>query len=196
MAVRLRGSEEGQGGLIVLVLSLLVVGVLTAIVLGSTLGGGSNSPADNPTVGLASDVQAKTSLSEAVTAAQAALTAGGSVSAAGLAAANPSLQYTTGPSTGPDLVSVTPSAGSGGAIPGAGGVTVPGSPATGGSGVVLAVHSSSANCWFAYLGGPVPWYGEQTGQPSCTAPALSGTPTAGPVSSSSIGWQMGSFPAP
>jgi hypothetical protein len=43
--------------------------------------------------------------------------------------------------------------------------------------------------------GSASWYGAQTDQPTCTAPALASTPSPGPVSSSGIGWQTGSFPA-
>jgi len=203
MAGRIQVGEEGQGGVLVLVLSLLIVGLLTAILLGSTLGNGSKGTAGNPDVGLAGDVQAKTNLSEAVSAAQQTLSAGGAVSAAGMSAANPSLQFTAGPSTGPNVISMTSAPGGGitGAggvtIPGAGGVTVPGvgggsgAPAAGSSGVVLAVHSAAGNCWFAYLGGSTVWTGEQTGQASCSAPTLSGPPSSSPVSSSAIGWQQG-----
>ena len=213
MASRMRGNEEGQVGVLALVLSLLIVGLLTAIVLGTTLGNGSNGTSGNPDVGLAGDVQAKTNLSQAVSAAQQALAAGGGVSEASLSAADPALQYTSGASTAPNVISVATAAGSagtGGAIPGAGGVTVPGAggvtvpgagggalpgaSATGGSAVVLAVQRRPGNCWFAYLGGGAVWNGEQTGQSSCTAPALSSPPTAGAVSSSAIGWQQGAPP--
>jgi hypothetical protein len=198
MTGQLGAREEGQAGVVVLVVSLLIVGVLTAVLLGTTLDGGSNGTAGNPGVGLASDVQAKASLSEAQTAAQSALAAGGGVSITGLQAAEPSLQFTSGPSTGPEVISVSAAAASGGGVtvPGAGAVSVPGAAASGGSGAVLAVHSTADNCWLVYLGGAVPWFGEQTGQTSCTAPALSGPPTAGPVSSTAIGWQQGSFPVP
>lgn len=192
MSGRIRRGERGQGGIVVLVLGLLVVGLLTAILVGTTLDkGGQNGTAGNPTVGLAADTQAKSSLSQAVTAAQQALAAGGGISAAALATANPGLEYTPGPSTGPGVISVAAAAGAG-----TGGVSVPGAPATGSSGAALAVRSTSGNCWFAYLDGAVPWYGEQTGQASCSAPPLSGAPSPGPVSSSAIGWQAGSFPAP
>lgn len=205
MASRMRGNEEGQVGVLALVLSLLIVGLLTAVVLGTTLDNGSNGTSGNPDVGLAGDVQAKTNLSQAVSAAQQALAAGGGVSDASLSAADPSLQYTSGASTAPNIISVATAAGSAGSggvipeaggvtVPGAGGVTVPGASATGGSAVVLAVHSSAGNCWFAYLGGGAIWNGEQTGQSSCTAPALGGPPTAGAVSSSAIGWQQGTPP--
>jgi len=210
MTGQLGAREEGQAGMVVLVVSLLIVGVLTAVLLGTTLDGGSNGTAGNPAVGVASDVQAKASLSEAQTAAQSALAAGGSVSAAGLQAADPSLQFTSGPSTGPGVISVAAAAGSASAaaggvtVPGAAGVTVPGAAASGGAGAaasggseaVLAVHSSANNCWFVYLGGGVTWYGEQSGQAGCTAPPLSGPPTAGAVSSAAIGWQQGSYPTP
>jgi len=202
MTGQLGAREEGQAGMVVLVVSLLIVGVLTAVLLGTTLNGGSNGTAGNPAVADAGDAQAKANLSEAQTAAQTALAAGGSVNAAGLQAAGSSLQFTSGPSTGPEVISVTAAAGSAGAgaggvsVPGAGGVSVPGAAASGGAGAVLAVHSLANNCWFVYLGGGVAWYGEQTGQSSCTAPPLSGPPTASPVSSAAIGWQQGSFPTP
>jgi hypothetical protein len=71
--------------------------------------------------------------------------------------------------------------------------------ATGGTGgsVTLAVRSTGGTCWLVWKSSGAPtWYGAQTDQPSCTAPALASAPAATPVSSTSIGWQQGSFPAP
>jgi hypothetical protein len=65
----------------------------------------------------------------------------------------------------------------------------------GGGSVTLANRSTAGTCWLVWKsGGSATWYGAQTDQPSCTAPALASPPSPGPVSSSSIGWQENSFP--
>jgi hypothetical protein len=115
----------------------------------------------------------------------------------------------TGASSNADTISVAVGGGDGsgtggatggigaaiGAATGAGAGTGAGA-ATGQSGeVTLADRSSNGTCWLVWKSGAGPaWYGAQTNLPSCTAPALTSTPTASPVSSSSIGWQEGSFP--
>lgn len=213
-------GDSGQAGAIAMVISLGIVAILTAVILSVTLESGSDVGTSgapgleaNPAVAAASDTQAQAALSDAIAAESASAAGGG---AAGFGAADPSVQFTTGPSTGPSVISVGTGPGtSGGAggipgagdvIPGAGGVTVPGVPGAGGGasagggggagGTTLAIRSSSGTCWFAYLGGGGDWYGAQTGQPSCTAPALVSVPAAGPVSSTAIGWHPGKFPAP
>jgi hypothetical protein len=105
----------------------------------------------------------------------------------------------TGASSNADTISVAvgggDGGGTGGATGGIGAATGAGA-ATGQSGeVTLADRSSNGTCWLVWKSGAGPaWYGAQTNLPSCTAPVLSSTPTASPVSSSSIGWQEGSFP--
>ncbi len=97
----------------------------------------------------------------------------GQVTAAMLTAANPSTTFTSGPSTSAAMVSVATSTDS----------------------ITLADRASDGTCWLVWnssTGGT--WFGAQTGLPSCTAPVLASAPVASPVSSSSIGWQEGSFP--
>jgi hypothetical protein len=123
----------------------------------------------------------------------------------------------SGPSANATTVSMAVVAGAadrqGGATGGAGGVNaaiaaaegsgVAGSagsagPGTGGTGgVTLADRSSGGICWLVWKSSnTATWFGAQTGQSQCTAPALSSAPSTGSVSSSSIGWQEGSFPQP
>jgi len=89
-----------------------------------------------------------------------------------------------------------------GAASGSGGAGQTGTAGAGqggssGSGAItLADRASNGTCWLIWKSaGGSAWYGAQTRQPSCTAPAIASTPAPGPVSSSTIGWQQGSFPA-
>jgi hypothetical protein len=168
---------------VAIVVSLLVSAALTALLLGTTLtsGSGANSSTsvtNAPGVATAMNVQAQQTLSQALTAADAAAAAPGgfgSVDASTLSASNPSLSFVDGPTASSTTVSV----------------------ASGAGGLTLADRSSDGTCWLVWHDASDPtWYGAQTGLSSCTAPSLSGAPTPGPVSSSSIGWQQGSFPAP
>ena len=179
---------------------------------------------DAPGVGLADNLLAQQSLSTALTAVTTAASSAGGYGALDvgtLSASDPSVSYVAGATTSPSTVSVTVTSGSGvgtgtaGASPSGGGSGSIGSAissaeAAGGAGagagggagansgtVTLAARSSNGTCWLVWRGvGSAIWYGAQTDQPSCTAPGLVSTPSAGPVTSSSIGWQPGSFPSP
>jgi hypothetical protein len=184
----------------------------------------ATSVSNAPGVGLADNLLAQQSLSTALTAVDAAASSAGgygSLDLGVLSASDPSVSFVAGPTTGASAVSIAVTGGSGGsggassaggggsvnsaissaeAAAGAGGGGGVGSgTATGGASgsVTLAARSSNGTCWLVWRGaGSATWFGAQTGQPSCTAPALSSAPEAGPVSSSSIGWQPGTFPSP
>jgi hypothetical protein len=182
------GDEAGQGGLVMLALVLVIIGVGMTIQLSVDL---TSSPSDSaatgadgsPLVAPAADLQAKQTLSSAMTAVQAALAGGNQVAAIDLDARVPGVAFSGEPSTGPTAVSLAVAAGL---------------PSTSGTGltedVTLAVRSDSGTCWYIWLGGAVPWFGARTDQHECTAPAMTLPPTAGAVSSSTIGWSPGSYP--
>jgi len=179
-------SDAGLS-MVVTVLSLMITALLVALLLGTTLTSGSKSKAgvsNAPGVAMATSLQAQQSLSTGLSsAAAAAATVGGlgSVDAARMTAENPSISFVAGPSTDATTVSVA---------------VVPGSGGEGGS-ITLAARASDGTCWLVWRSaGAATWYGAQTDLPSCTAPALASAPTPGPVSSSAIGWQPGSFPQP
>lgn len=208
----------------VTVLSMGVVAILTALLLTNTLttgsgsGTGTGTGIDNaPGVAEATSLQAQQTLSTALTTVSAAVTSGGysSLSTSTLSASNPSVSFVDGTSSNATTVSISvvPGTGGGGAgAVGASGATggiggidggavsgngVGGASGAGGGSVTLADRSTGGTCWLVWKSATAPtWYGAQTDQPSCTAPALASVPAAGPVSSTSIGWQQGSFPAP
>jgi hypothetical protein len=184
-AVAPRRRQVGDDGfsMAVIVLTLLVSAGLTALLLGTMLnsnsGANSSTSVTNaPGVALANNLQAQQNLSQALTAAAGAAGAPGgygSLDASTLSAAEPSVTFVDGPSSSASTVSVS----------------------SGSGGLTLADRSSDGTCWLVWRGGPGPaWYGAQTELSSCTAPSLAGPPTPGPVSSSAIGWQQGSFPSP
>jgi len=182
--------------MIATVLGLLATAVLTAILLGTTLGSngstGSSSSGSGisnaPGVAEATSIQAQQTLSTGLTTiVSAAAGAGGygSLQPSTLSASNPSITFVSGPSTNATTISLAVVGG------GSGG----GGSGEGGS-VTLAVRSTGGTCWLAWKSsGSGTWYGAQTNQPSCTAPTLGSAPAAGPVSASSIGWQEGSYPS-
>ncbi len=209
--------------MIATMISLVAVALLTLLLMSTTLKSSSTSAtnvSNAPGVGLADNLLAQQSLSTAQTAVSAAAqTAGGygSVTIGALSASNPSLSYVTGATTSATTVSITATGGSAGvgrasalgggsigsaissaqaadgsdpgAVPGGGPSSLMGS-------VTLSTRSSNGTCWLVWQGdGSAPWFGAQTGQARCTAPILAAPPSAGPVSSSSIGWQTGSFPS-
>jgi hypothetical protein len=131
----------------------------------------------------AADIQAKSTLSSALGAAQSSVEAGDPVSLADLTTRDAGVTFTGGPSTGPGTVSVSATT-----VGGIGPVT-PTSEA-----FSLAVRSDSGTCWYVWTDGAVPWYGAQLNQHSCQAPALISAPQAGTPSSSTIGWQEGGYP--
>ncbi len=180
--MRLRGSRERMSGrddgwsMLVTVISLLVTALLVLLVLKATASPGSSGGSAPQAVGAADSAQAQQSLSGALSTLQQVDAGGqGSVDPATLEAADPSLTFTGAPSTGPTTVSVAPSAD--------------------GSSVAFADRSSDGTCWFVWWSATTgSWFGAMTSQTACPAPALGGAPTPGPVSSSAIGWQTGSFP--
>jgi hypothetical protein len=182
-------SEDPDGGfsMIVTMLSLVIGALLVALLLGKTLGSSatsSTSITNAPGVSEADGLQAKQSLSIGLTAAAtAAATNGGyaTLTSADLSQANPSVHFVTGPSTNSSTVSIA---------------TVAAGSSDGGGSITMAVHASGGTCWLVWKADQgATWYGAQSGLASCIAPAISSPPTPGPVSSSTIGWQQGSFPS-
>jgi len=187
------GVDTSDSGfsMVATMLSLVAVALLTALLLSSTLhSGGNSSPgiSNAPGVASADGIQAQQALTTALSDVSAsAVTAGGygNVSASALSAAEPSLAFVTGPTTSASTVSVAVSAGTGaGAGFGSG---------SGGS-VTLADRAGNGTCWLVWKSSTATFYGAQTMASSCAAPAIASAPSPGPVSSSSIGWQQGSFP--
>ncbi|MGO8872226.1 MAG: hypothetical protein ACLQPH_12655 [Acidimicrobiales bacterium] len=184
-----RDGRDAGMSMVVTVLSMMATAVLVALLLGTMLDSSSGSSSkqgiDNaPGVAMATGEQAQQSLQTGLsTAASAAGAAGGlgSVDAAQLSAANPSITFVNGPSTDATTVSVAVAPGPGGE---AGSIT-------------LAARASDGTCWLVWSSaGSATWFGAQTGLSSCTAPQLATAPTPGPVSSTAIGWNSGSFPQP
>jgi hypothetical protein len=183
----------GEAGfsMIATVLALLATAVLTAILLGTTLGanGSTGSPSSGsgisnaPGVAEATSLQAQQTLSTGLTTVMSMVASAGgygSLQPSTLSASDPSITFLSGPSTNATTISLAVVGGVGNG---------------GGGSVTLAVRSTGGTCWLAWKSsGSDTWYGAQTGQSSCTAPALASVPTAGPVSASSIGWQEGSYP--
>ena len=219
------GSRQihGDGGfsMIATALGLLATAALTAILLGTMLnsnGTSSGGASGEPGVAEATAIQAQQSLADGMTTADtAAIGAGGygSLQPSTLTASNPSITFVSGPSTNPNTLSMAvvagtvSQAGSGGTTGIAGAIAAAGAGSSGqgntgvggnGSGetgsITLADRSTGGTCWLVWkAAGGSEWYGAETGLASCTAPAISSTPTPGPVSSSSIGWQQGTFPS-
>jgi hypothetical protein len=193
--------DESGFSMVVIVLSLAITAILVAVLLGTTLKSGSNSSTNvtnAPGVAEATALQAQQTLSTSLTAADAAASSGGygSVTTSALSASNPSISFVTGPSSDSNTVSVAVTGGDGGAGE-VGGVSVGGVPGGSGGSITLADRSGDGTCWLVWKSSSSgTWYGAQTDLSSCVAPALDSTPSAGPVSSASIGWQQGSFPAP
>ena len=189
-------GDEGGYSMVVIVISLGITAVLVAVLLGTTLKSGSNSSTNvtnAPGVEEATALQAQQTLSTALTAAGAAASAGGygSLTASSLSTSNPSISFVTGPSSDPSTVSVAVTGGDGGENTNLGGI-----PGGSGGSVTMADRSTDGTCWLVWKSAAsATWYGAQTDLSSCTAPALDSAPSAGPVSSASIGWQQGSFPA-
>ena len=180
-----RPSRRGDGGfsMIATVLSLAAAALLVALLLGSTLhsgGTGGTSVSNAPGVAQSDALAAQQALSTALSsAAAAAANSGGSLDLSTLSASDPSIDFVSGPSARASTVSVTVAADSDGA-----------------GTVTMADRSSNGTCWLVWRSASgVTWYGAQTGLASCVAPAIAAPPTPGPVSSSSIGWQQGTFPA-
>jgi hypothetical protein len=164
--------------MLVTVISLLVTALLVLLVLKATgTSGSGKSGTPSQSVSLADTAQAQQNLSEGLSTLQQTDPSGqDSVDAAALQSADPSVTYTSAASSSPSTISVATQAD--------------------GSSVALADRSTDGNCWMVWWSPTAgAWYGAQTAQSSCTAPSVSGTPTPGPVSDSTVGWQQGSFPA-
>ncbi|MGA2835397.1 MAG: hypothetical protein ABSF84_02250 [Acidimicrobiales bacterium] len=178
-----RKSTDDRGlSMVVMAASLLVTAVLVLFAIkatGTTGSSGAGPPSDTPSgaVSTADATEAQQNLATGLTSAEQSGASGQAVDPATLQESNPSIDFTSGPSTGPGAVSVAST--------------------TAGSAVALTARAADGTCWVVWwspTGGT--WYGAQTGQSSCTAPSPSTIPAAGPVSSSSIGWQQGSYPSP
>jgi hypothetical protein len=186
-----QGVDTGDGGfsMVASMLSLVAVALLVALLLSTTLHSDSSSStgiSNAPGVAQADAIQAQQALTSALSAASTvATTAGGygNVTPSALSAAEPSVSFATGPTTTWTTVSVAVSAGGTGGF-GAG---------PSGS-VTLADRGADGTCWLVWKSGGATWYGAQTKAASCAAPAIAAAPAAGPVSSSAIGWQEGTFP--
>jgi hypothetical protein len=199
-------SIGGAGfGMVSLVISLGVVAVGGAVSATVLLGGssgssgsllsGNGSPANR-----AYDVAAESTLSTAQSAVQTAAIATGytAISAQTLEGDEPSVQFTSGPSTSNSQVSVASSGaqqpgGSLGSIPAVGGTSPGGS-------VTLATYSNSTSgqgsCLFVWMTQGATWYGAEPGESSCQAAALTSAPQQSSPTSGSIGWAQGTFPNP
>jgi type II secretory pathway pseudopilin PulG len=168
-----------------IVVSLLIVGLLSLVVLRS-VGGGMATSKDASSLGasvaLAYDVQAQSTLSNTMQNVRDALVSNGNASVLNLA----QFGVTAGPSNAPSTVS--------------GAVSDTGDPAdlgaaSGSGSVTLAAWSKSGTCWFVWFSASATWYGAEPGSSSCLAQPLSGEPSPGAPSAGSVGWQQGSFPS-
>jgi hypothetical protein len=184
-----RGNDLGFS-MVVTALSLGATAILTVILLTTMFksGASSNTSVSNaPGVAEATSLQAQQTLSSGLSTVEAAAASAGgygSLAPSTLSASGASVSFVAGPSSSATTISIAVS-GTGGAQIGAG---------ESGS-VTLAARASDSVCWLIWKSAEgQAWYGAQTGLSSCTAPTLTSPPSPSPVSSSSIGWQEGSFP--
>jgi hypothetical protein len=173
--------DDAGLSMVVTLAGLVVVALLVLVGVRSTLGSGSTSGPSSPRpASAADDAQAQQSLATALTTVATATAVDGSyvgVDATILRAAEPSLTFVDGPSTGPDTVSVA-------------------STSDGSGSVTLAARASGGTCWLAWRSPSTgAWYGARTGGGACAAQAIEPTPNPGTVSPTAVGWQQGSFPA-
>lgn len=176
----LLSKGEAGFGLVGIVISLMIVAILSVGALkafASGAGPGSGSPAQNPAVNQAYDVQAQSALSNAMENVRDGAISNGGVSASDLA------QYgvSAAPSTSPSEVSGAVAASSADGSIGYGAVT-------------LAAESKSRTCWFVWFSSSATWYGSEPSASSCAAQPMPDAPTPGAGSPGSIGWQPDSFP--
>ena len=175
-----RQDERGVSGFLVMALVLIVI-VVGMVLVRRSMGPSSGSIGPDTTVVAAADAaQAQQSLATARSTVQsqlAAAAATGSVSPSALHAAEPSVTFTLGASTGPTTVSVFADAGGTGAVN-------------------LAARSSDGTCWYLWWSSSQgTWYGAQTNQTACAALSLLVPPSPAAVTDASIGWQQSSFPS-
>lgn len=179
---RSRHHRRDDAGLsmVVTLAGLVIVALLVLVGLKSTLGSGSTtgSSAHQP-VAAADDAQAQQSLSTALTTAATLTAASGTyvgLDASALQAAEPTITFVDGASTGPGTVSVA-------------------AMSDGSGSVTLAARDTGGTCWFAWRSAQAgTWYGAQTGGGTCAAEPIGAAPDPGAVSTTSIGWQQASFP--
>lgn len=184
-------ATAGSAGfsMIATVLSLVATALLVAILLSTTLHSGSSSNAsisNAPGVAEADGLQAQQALSTGLSAAStAAAGAGGygAITPSELSGSEPSVTFVAGPSSNSSTISIAVSPGQA-------------EEATGGptGSITLADRSADGTCWLVWKSAEATWYGAQTKLSSCTAPVIAAAPSAGSVSSSSIGWAQGTFP--
>jgi hypothetical protein len=199
------GSDNGFS-MIATVLSMGATAILVVLLFTTMFksSASSNTSISNaPGVSEATSLQAQQTLATGLSAAETASTSAGgygSLGPATLAASEPSIAFVSGASSNASTVSVAvtgTSGGDGSAVGGQGEDGIPGAAtgSGGGGSITLADRSTNGTWWLVWKSaGGAAWYGAETNLPSCTAPALTSMPSAGPVSSTSIGWQEGSFP--
>lgn len=188
-------DEKGLGLISVLV-SLAVLGVLAGVSLlalggggtgpGVTLpkaasggvGGSAASSGSGGAVSLAADEAAQENLRAALDAlAQTAAVDGyGSVTASDLQDSLRGVTFVRGPSTGASVLSVTTDSTAGGAVS-------------------MAALSASGTCWLTWTTPESTFFGAEPRAATCVAPALAQAPATGSPAAGHIGWQPGSFPA-
>jgi hypothetical protein len=178
-----RHRDDAGLSMIATALSLVAVALLVLVGVKATLGSSSASSTGSSVhqpVSAADDAQAQQNLETALTTAATASAGTGSyvgLDASTLQAAQPSISFVDGASTGPGTVSVA-------------------STSDGSGSVTLAARGADGTCWFAWRSPQAgTLYGAQTGGGACAAQPIEPTPNPGTVSSTSIGWQAGSFPA-
>ena len=175
-----RRRDDAGLSMVVTLAGLVIVALLVLVALKSTFGSGTSSGSSvHQPVSAADDDQAQQSLATALTTAATLTAASGSyvgIDASALQAAEPTVTFVDGASTGPDTVSVA-------------------STSDGSGSITLAARASGGTCWFAWRSSQTgTWYGAQTGGGACAAQPIEPTPNPGAVSTTSIGWQQGSFP--
>lgn len=176
--------------MIVTALSLGATAILTAILLTTMFksSASSNASVSNaPGVAEATALQAQQTLTSGLSTVEAAAAGAGgygSLSPSTLSASGASVSFVSGPSANATTISI--------GVSGAGSSTF----GAGESGsVTMATRASDNVCWLIWKSADgQAWYGAQTGLSSCTAPTLTSPPSPSAVSSSSIGWQEGTFP--
>lgn len=157
--------------------ALLVMALLVVVVARATLGPSATRTATTVPVTPLSDAratEARQNLQSALgTLEQTDVDGQGSISVTALRSDNPSLTFTTGPSTGADSISV--------AVPGDN------------SSITLAARAGDG-CWWLWWSGVAVSYGHSPSAVVCQATTLNTAPTDGP-STLGVTWKSDSFPA-
>jgi hypothetical protein len=187
-------GERGLG-LVGLLVSLAVLGMLAGVSL-LALGGGGTGPSvtlpgerggadgsavssgSGGAVALAADEAAQANLRAALDAlAQTAAVDGyGSVTVSGLEDSMRGVTFVNGPSTSASVISLTTGSAAGGAVS-------------------MAALAASGTCWLTWTTAATTSFGAEPKAATCVAPALAQPPAAGAPAPGHIGWQAGSFPA-